>query len=85
MKTQLGLVLLTFLVSVCAHHHEGGKMGFSDVNNEVTVKLLQTFTEDDNAVFSPILLSNSLLLLTNSVSGTAKDELMKLLSLSDKG
>lgn len=83
MKCQLGLVLLGLLA--CARlAHGDQKMSFNEVNNEVAVKLLQTLTDDDNALFSPVILSNSLLLLTNSISGGAKDELLKLLVLTDK-
>ena len=66
-----------------AHHGDGKKL--NDVNNEVTVKLLQTLTEDDNALFSSALLSSELLLLANGVSGPAKDELLKAVGLKDQG
>jgi len=81
---QLSLLVLVGLMSPIWAHHGDGKMNLNEINNEITVKLLQTLTDDDNALFSPIILSNSLLLLTNSVSGSAKDELMKVLNLKDK-
>lgn len=69
--------------SLWAHHGEN-KLSFNDVNNEMVIKLLQTLVDDDNAVFSPVMLVNSLLLLTNSVSGPANEELLKFFSLNDK-
>lgn len=81
----LVVVLIScFTTSVSGHHGEGGK-SLNGVNNEVTVKLLQTLTEDDNALFSSAMISGSLLLLANSVSGPAREELMKAVSLESKG
>ncbi len=77
------LGLLSTSTSTYAHHGDGKKL--NDVNNEVTVKLLQTLTEDDNALFSSALLSSELLLLANGVSGPAKDELLKAVGLKDQG
>lgn len=76
------LGLLSTSTSTYAHHGDGKKL--NDVNNEVTVKLLQTLTEDDNALFSSALLSSELLLLANGVSGPAKDELLKAVGLKDQ-
>ena len=79
------VIFVGLFVWPCVAHHGDEKKSFNDVNNDIAIKFLQTLADDDNAVFSPIMLSNSLLLLTNSVSGNAKDELLKFLSLENKG
>lgn len=79
------VVTLGLLSTSIYAHHGDGKKALNDVNNEVTVKLLQTLTEDDNALFSSALLSSELLLLANGVSGPAKDELLKAVGLKDQG
>ena len=81
----LSVVVLVGLLSPIWAHHGDGKMTLNDINNELTIKMLQTLTDDDNALFSPLILSNSLLLLTNTVSGAGKDELMKVFNLKNQG
>src|SRR6218665_487490 len=66
-------------------HHGDDKADYKQVNGELTLKMLQTLTEDDNALFSPVLLTNSLLMLTNAASGDSRTELLKALNIKSEG
>lgn len=77
-------VLCLWAAAVCGHHGDD-KADYKQVNGDLTVKMMQTLTDDDNALFSPVLLTNSLLMLANSASGDGKDELLKALNIKTEG
>ena len=79
------ITILFCLAAFVRAHHDDDKSNYKKVNGEVTMKLLQTLTEDDNALFSPILLTNSLLTLTNAASGDVRTELLKALNIKTEG
>ena len=78
------------LALLCFHINEAvpvakQRQNLLDLNNQLALDLLQTLSNEDNTVFSPLSLSASLLGLINGANGQTNQELRKMLDIDENG